>query len=304
MGRLRVADQRPALRRRDRAGRAARGDGRDVGRGARRAGGVRRRLGGLRLRLLRRPRDPHRRLHLRSARPRRAGRDPRPRAGPARGARPDRRRRVPRWRRRRRPLDRRPDHRLRDPVRQGHERVQRRPGPLPRALRADRDHRPGRVDRRHRDGARRDRAHRGCGRRGDRRPGDRRMSVVGVLRRRRPGRRAPLRLARPGPAQPGLAGFIRRPAPAADRRRGARRPGAEEGAHPRRRATRNGPRRRPLRRGRPVSDRARGDQAAQHRNAQPPAPVRRGHPPGADPVRDLGRRARRRVRGRASSTLP
>ena len=35
VGRLRVADQRPALRRRDRAGRAARGDGRDAGRGAR-----------------------------------------------------------------------------------------------------------------------------------------------------------------------------------------------------------------------------------------------------------------------------
>ena len=123
--RLRVADQRPALRRRDRAGRAARGDGRDAGRGARGAGGVRRRLGRLRLRLLRRPRDPHRRLHLRRARRRRPRRDPRPRSGPARGAGADRRRRVPRRRRRRRPLDRRPDHRLRDAVRAGHERVQR-----------------------------------------------------------------------------------------------------------------------------------------------------------------------------------
>ena len=58
-------------------------------------------------------------------RPRHPRRDPRPRPGPARGAGADRRRRVPRRRRRGRALDRRPDHRLRDSVRAGHERVQR-----------------------------------------------------------------------------------------------------------------------------------------------------------------------------------
>ena len=91
MGRLRLADQRPAPRRRDRAGRAAGGDGRDADRGAGGPAGVRRRLGRLRLRLLRRPRDPHRRLRLRRAGGRRPRRDPRARPGPARGAGADRR---------------------------------------------------------------------------------------------------------------------------------------------------------------------------------------------------------------------
>ena len=57
------------------------------------------------------------------------------------------------------------------------------------------------------------------------------VPVVGLLRRRRPGRRPALRGARTGSsAAAGQPRLLRGPAPAADRRRRARRPGAEEGA--------------------------------------------------------------------------
>ena len=118
------------------------------------------------------------------------------------------------------------------------ERLHRLAVALPRALRPDRDHRARRVDRRDRLRARRDRAHR---RRGDhrrRRARDRRRAVVGVLRRRRAGRRTAVRRARSrsraGADRPRL---LRRAAPAADRGRRARRARAEEGPPRRRRAT-------------------------------------------------------------------
>ena len=79
------------------------------------------------------------------------------------------------------------------------------PDALSRALRADRDHRPRRVDRRHRHRPRLHRAHRRRGRRRDRGSGDRRVPVVGVLRRRRAGRRTALRGAGPARAHAGRA---------------------------------------------------------------------------------------------------
>ena len=160
VGRLRLADQLAALRRRHRPRRAAGRDGGDADRGARRPAGVRRRLGRLRDRLLRRPRDPHRRLRLRRARRQQPRGDPQPRPGPARGAGADRARRLPRRRRGGRALGRRPADRLRHAVRARRQRLHRLALALPRALRPDRDHRPRRVDRRHRLRARRHRAHR------------------------------------------------------------------------------------------------------------------------------------------------
>ena len=130
-------------------------------------------------------------------------------------------------------------------------------------------------------------------------------AVVGLLRRRRPGRRPPLRLARPARAQPGRARLLRRPAPAADRRRRARRPRAEEGAAPRRRAARNGARGRALRRRRALP--RSGTCVIRLRNI---GTLNRQRLFAAvillapDPVRDLGRRARRRARGRDRPRCP